>query len=178
MVVCGPSSARADLARPLRRILLEECEARFTRKSYCGPTGSPVALKSGARQMVNHQTLQGHWNEIQGMIRKKWAQLTDEDLKGIDGDADRLIGMLQRKTGEARSNIVDFLDEITAEGASALGGMAEDIRRGMHSAADRMQESSQQAVDYVKQGYEEAQHMVRQRPSESVLVCFGVGLLA
>jgi len=43
-------------------------------------------------------------------------------------------------------------------------------------AAERLQDTSRQAVDSLRDRYEDAEEMVRSRPTESVAVCFGVGL--
>lgn len=54
--------------------------------------------------MINQQILEGNWNEIKGKLRQKWGQLTDDDFPQICGEADQIIGIIQRKTGEARSD--------------------------------------------------------------------------
>jgi uncharacterized protein YjbJ (UPF0337 family) len=128
--------------------------------------------------MVNSQTLQGHWDEVKGQLREKWGQLTGDDLERFSGDVDKLVGLIQRKTGAARSAIEDYLDEVSANGASTVGRMADRVRQGVQQAAETVQESSEDAMDYMRQGYDEAEEMIRQRPSESVVVCFGVGLVA
>ena len=53
--------------------------------------------------MVNEQVLSGKWNEISGKIREKWGQLTDDDMQTFHGNATQLVGLIQRKTGEARA---------------------------------------------------------------------------
>ncbi|MBI3866303.1 MAG: DUF883 family protein [Planctomycetia bacterium] len=128
--------------------------------------------------MVNEQTLQGHWNEIKGKLREKWGQLSGDDFDRFSGDVDKLVGLIQRKTGAARSSIEDYLEEISEEGASAVSRAASRVRKGVQHAAAAVQETSEDAMDYVREGYDDAQEMVRQRPSESVMVCFGVGLVA
>jgi len=128
--------------------------------------------------MVNAQTLQGHWEEVKGKLREKWGQLTGDDLERFSGDVDKLVGLIQRKTGVARSAIEEYLDEVSANGASAVGRMADRVRQGVQQAAESVQESSQDAMEYVREGYDEAQDMIRRRPSESVVMCFGVGLVA
>lgn len=126
--------------------------------------------------MVNQQTLQGNWNEIKGKLKKKWGALTNDDIQSFDGNVDRLIGLIQRKTGEARSQVEQFLDELTAEGSSAFSDVAENVREYAHQAVDKVQETTRQAADSVRQGYEEAETLVRQRPTEAVAVCFGIGV--
>ncbi len=128
--------------------------------------------------MVNEQTLQGHWNEIKGKLREKWGQLSNDDVERFSGDVDKLVGLIQRKTGAARSAVEAYLEEISDDGASAVNRMADRVRQGVQHAAESVQESSEDAMDYVRQGYDDAQEMVRQRPSESVVMCFGVGLVA
>ena len=112
--------------------------------------------------MINQQILEGNWNEIKGRLREKWGQLTDDDFQQIRGDAEQLIGVIQRKTGEAREAVEEYLQEISGSAASAVG-----------TARDYAQHAS----DQVHAGYDQAERFVRDRPGESLLVCFGVGLI-
>ncbi|MDX1945035.1 MAG: CsbD family protein [Pirellulaceae bacterium] len=127
--------------------------------------------------MVNQQTLRGNWNEIKGRIRSKWGQLTGDDLQAFDGNVDQLVGTIQRKTGEARGTIEHYLEELTSNGASTLGQAAESVRDYAQQAAGAMQESTKKAAETMRHGYEEAEKMVRERPGESIAVCFGVGMV-
>jgi len=127
--------------------------------------------------MVNTQTLQGNWNEVKGKLRSKWGQLSNDELQQFDGDVDRLVGLIQRKTGETRSAVEDFLNEVTAEGASMVGRVAEEARRYAHDAGDMLQEGSERAAETLRYGYDEAETMVRQRPVESIAVGFGAGIV-
>jgi len=138
--------------------------------------------------MVNQQTLQGNWNEIKGKLRTKWGQLTNDDLQSAHGSVDQLVGLIQRKTGEARGSIEKFLEDSSSGGASALSDAAdtareyahqamEQVQQRSHQAADQLRQGYDQASDAVRQGYEDAEQMIRERPAESAAVCFGVGML-
>jgi len=138
--------------------------------------------------MVNQQTLQGNWNELKGKLRQKWGQLTNDDLQSAHGNVDQLVGLIQRKTGEARSSIEKFLDDATASGAGAFSQVAESAREYAQQAMDGVQERSKQAADTfrksygqaaesLRQGYEQTEEMIKDRPAESAAVCFGVGML-
>lgn len=134
--------------------------------------------------MINQQVLQGNWNELKGKIRSKWGQLTNDDMQNIDGNVDRLMGLIQRKTGEGRDSIEHYLNELTASGSSAVGQATEAVRDYAHQASERIHEGTQRAAESMRQGYdslreqyEEAEEMVRRRPSEAAAVCFGVGVL-
>jgi len=127
--------------------------------------------------MINQQILQGNWNEIKGKLRTKWGQLTGDELQSFDGNVDRLVGMIQRKTGEGRNAVEHYLEEISANGASMLSQASETVREYAQQAAEKVQETSKQAADTVRHGVEEAEKVVRQRPAESVAVCFGAGVV-
>jgi uncharacterized protein YjbJ (UPF0337 family) len=138
--------------------------------------------------MVNQQTLQGNWNEIKGKLRNKWGQLTNDDLQMAHGNVDQLVGLIQRKTGEARSAIEKFLDEATADGAGTFNQAAETAReyaqQAMESVQDRSKQAAEQfrkgydqAAESFRRGYEQTEEMIKDRPAESAAVCFGVGML-
>ena len=112
--------------------------------------------------MINEQVLQGHWNEIKGQIRSKWGQLTNDDVQNFDGNVDRLVGLIQRKTGEGRESVERFLNEVTANGASVLEDVAENVRQYAQQAGDRIQEGTKQAAETMRQGYEKGYESVRQ----------------
>jgi len=127
--------------------------------------------------MTNQQILEGNWNEIKGMLRQKWGQLTDHDLPQIHGSVDQIVGIIQRKTGEGREAIEQYLQELSGSAVSAAGTAAETVRDCAQHATETMQHTVKQAADRVRAGYNDAERFVRDRPGESLLVCFGVGLI-
>jgi uncharacterized protein YjbJ (UPF0337 family) len=151
--------------------------------------------------MPNAQTLQGNWNEVKGKLRSKWGQLTNDDVGTFNGNVDQLVGMIQRKTGEARQSIEQFLDSFNKGGsASSVVGQATESVRDYASqatnriaeyaqgageyatdfashAGERMQQGTEQAGQAMRQGYKQAERVVRHNPAESVAVCFGAGVL-
>jgi uncharacterized protein YjbJ (UPF0337 family) len=149
--------------------------------------------------MPNAQVLQGNWNEIRGKLRSKWGQLTNDDVGVFNGNVDQLIGTIQRKTGEARQTIEQFLDSLSAKGSSSVSQAAEGVREYATQATNRIAEYANEASEYatdfathageriqqgadqagrmMKQGYKQAERVVRHNPAESVAVCFGAGVL-
>lgn len=127
--------------------------------------------------MINEQTLQGNWHEIQGKLRSTWGSLTDDDVKEFDGNVEQLIGKIQKKTGATLESIERFFDQFTTNGASAVSRAGEAVRAYAQQATDAVQETSHQAAASVREGYAEVEDMVRQRPAESLAVCFGAGVI-
>jgi len=127
--------------------------------------------------MVNTQVLQGQWNQVRGQLKKKWGQLTEDDLKFANGNIDQLVGRIQHKTGEAREAIEGFLDELTSQGASAVSQAAESVRQYAGYAADQMHEGYNRISDQLGRRYEASQDLIRDNPASSVATAFGVGVL-
>ena len=126
---------------------------------------------------MTQQILDGNWNEIKGKLREKWGQLTDSDLPQRQGDVEQLVGIIQRKTGDGRESIEEFLQQMSGSAASVMGTAAETVRDYAQHASESVQQTAKQAADQVRAGYDEAERFVRNRPGESLLVCFGLGLI-
>lgn len=56
--------------------------------------------------------IKGNWNIIKGNLKQKWADLTDDDLLYEEGKEDEVIGKIQKKTGEAKESINEFIEKM------------------------------------------------------------------
>jgi uncharacterized protein YjbJ (UPF0337 family) len=127
--------------------------------------------------MVTQETLQGNWNEIKGMLRKRWGQLTDNDLAQYQGNVEELAGLIQRKTGESREAIENYLSELPENASSTFGAASEKMKQYARQASDSFGNVQKQAMDQLGAGYDQAQRFVREQPAVSLAVCFGLGLV-
>lgn len=126
--------------------------------------------------MITQEQIRGNWNEIKGALLEKWGELSDDELSRVKGNASQLLGTIQKRTGETREVVESFFDS-----AVSNDGMAETTERAKEYAAEMSQAAKQQYDDVeasVSDGVEYAQNAVRNRPTESVALCFGAGLLA
>jgi len=150
--------------------------------------------------MLTRQELEGKWKQIKGQIRERWGQLSDDDFQQVKGDAEKLVGVLQEKTGQSRREIEAFLDKAVHEGHNAAQQVVENARQfadatgrkiqegydvaskkmqeGYDTAARGLHDSYEYAGDQLNAGYKEARHMVRSRPMESVMAAFGAGIIS
>ena len=60
---------------------------------------------------MNQDILKGNWKQIKGQVREKWGKLTNDDLDVIEGQRERLVGMLQERYGRAQDEIEREVDE-------------------------------------------------------------------
>lgn len=61
---------------------------------------------------MSNLKLKGTWNELKGKAKQQYAELTDDDLLYEEGKEDELIGRVQKKTGKARDEVVDWLNKL------------------------------------------------------------------
>lgn len=150
--------------------------------------------------MLTRQELEGKWKQIKGQIRERWGDLSDDDFQQVKGDTEKLVGVLQEKTGQSRREIEAFLDKAVHEGQGAVQQVAENARQfadvagrkiqegydtaskkvqaGYETASQNLQEGYQYAGEQLEAGCNEAKQMVRSRPMESIVAAFGAGIIS
>jgi uncharacterized protein YjbJ (UPF0337 family) len=70
---------------------------------------------------MNKLEIKGDWNIIKGLLKQKWAKLTDDDLEFIEGQQDELLGRIQKKTGESREAVEAAVKEYSSVRHSGKG---------------------------------------------------------
>ncbi|MGQ0636823.1 MAG: CsbD family protein [Planctomycetaceae bacterium] len=60
---------------------------------------------------MNADTIAGNWKQLKGKVKERWARLTDDDLRFIEGKKDQLVGKLQERYGYAREQAQKEADE-------------------------------------------------------------------
>lgn len=62
---------------------------------------------------MNTDILQGKWRQMKGEIQNQWGKLTNDDLDRVEGNAEKLAGVLQERYGyerdEAEREVNTFL---------------------------------------------------------------------
>lgn len=128
--------------------------------------------------MFTKQEIEGGWTELKGAAKNRWGELSDDELTQFEGAVEEFIGLLQRKTGEAKAEIerwLSELDESVRPRVNDTVGVARERLGATMESAEEMVEAVQQRV---AQGQQEAARMVRRHPAESVAVAFGSGIVA
>ena len=58
---------------------------------------------------MNQDQVKGKFKQLSGEIKRKWGQLTDDDLKQAEGSMEKLVGIIQEKTGDKREAIEKYI---------------------------------------------------------------------
>ena len=125
--------------------------------------------------MVNAQEIEGQWNQIRGDVKERWGRLTEDELTIRDGNVDQLVGRIQRKTGETREAIENYLTELTSRASSTLSRAAASVGGYAENAVAAVREGYEDVADTARAGYGQARDLVRHRPGQSIAVAFAAG---
>ena len=60
---------------------------------------------------MNADILAGKWKQVQGEVKKQWGKLTDDDLMIVEGQKDKLVGLVQERYGYAHEQAQQEVDE-------------------------------------------------------------------
>jgi len=60
---------------------------------------------------MNTLQLKGDWNIAKGKLKQKYASLTDDDLRYTEGQADELVGRIQKRTGQTKEAVEKAIQE-------------------------------------------------------------------
>lgn len=60
---------------------------------------------------MNNDIMKGKWNQFKGEVKKQWGDLTDDDLRQIDGEQDKLVGRVQERYGYTRQEAQREVDD-------------------------------------------------------------------
>lgn len=51
---------------------------------------------------MNEDIFKGKWKELKGSVKEKWGDLTDDDVTEVEGKAEKLVGILQKRYGYSK----------------------------------------------------------------------------
>jgi uncharacterized protein YjbJ (UPF0337 family) len=54
---------------------------------------------------MNSDVMKGKLKQLTGEMKRKWGQLTDDDIMEANGNVEKLMGKIQERTGERRDAI-------------------------------------------------------------------------
>ena len=60
---------------------------------------------------MNHEILEGKWEQLKGKAKEKWGKLTDDDWAVVKGKRDQLAGRIQERYGRTKEEAEKEVDE-------------------------------------------------------------------
>ncbi|MBI2218454.1 MAG: CsbD family protein [Candidatus Rokubacteria bacterium] len=59
---------------------------------------------------MNQDVFAGRWKQLRGQAKEWWGQVTDDELDQIEGQRDKLAGLLQVKYGYTKEQAEQEID--------------------------------------------------------------------
>jgi uncharacterized protein YjbJ (UPF0337 family) len=138
--------------------------------------GGPNLVESET-MAINVQGLQGRWNLLKGELKRRWGELSEDDLKWGDGNIDKLVGRIQQRTGETRESIEKFLEQLTSQGSSAVSSAAESVGNYANEFSHRLRDHYSNISEQACEGYLSARNVISRNPVQWMGIAFGIGVL-
>lgn len=60
---------------------------------------------------MNKDILEGNWKEFKGILRSKWAKLTDNDIEAAQGQMEQIKGKIQKNYGLTKEQFEKEYDD-------------------------------------------------------------------
>ena len=91
---------------------------------------------------MNWTQVEGKWEQVKGDVKTRWGKLTDDDLKMVGGQLDRLVGKIVERYGvkkeQAHQDIEEWVDRIRMKvGAVGEAGNRPDATSPKRDSARR-----------------------------------------
>jgi uncharacterized protein YjbJ (UPF0337 family)/sporulation protein YlmC with PRC-barrel domain len=90
---------------------------------------------------MNKDIVEGNWKQMRGHIKEWWGKLTNDDLDKINGQCDRLVGLIQEKYGYTKAQAEQELERHLSDCESYAGmspGMPQrDPEQGMQTTSSQ-----------------------------------------
>jgi uncharacterized protein YjbJ (UPF0337 family) len=148
---------------------------------------------------MNQFEFESSWNEIKGLLRQKYGQLTDNDVQFVEGKGEELLGRLQAKLGMSAEELHSTLRELQAQTWNGVGKFREQIgqarakavelatdvkERVTHAAGDLKAAASAKTEEMTAMARDKAQTMrvdgeeyVRQNPRQALIGALAAGFV-
>lgn len=128
--------------------------------------------------MISKERLEGNWNSVVGAVRKKFGDIDGDELKRVQGNAEQLVGLLQRKTGQSREQIEAFVSDCCQTTGDTLHRVSEKAGEYATQAGEAVRENYDYLAEGAQRGYDYTVKSMSRRPMESVAIALGAGVLA
>jgi uncharacterized protein YjbJ (UPF0337 family) len=84
--------------------------------------GTGSAFQFLTRRTENRQEVameqnkfKGSWHEFKGELKRKWGQVTDDDILECEGDYEKFLGMVQKRYGDRSQEVQQWASDWYSE---------------------------------------------------------------
>ena len=60
---------------------------------------------------MNWDQIKGKWQQMTGEIQSEWGELTNDEVAQIDGDREKLEGLIRERYGKTKEEVHDEVEK-------------------------------------------------------------------
>lgn len=60
---------------------------------------------------MNKEIIEGKWQQVKGDVKTRWGDLTDDEIDQVDGQREKLAGLLKEKYGKDKDEVEKEIDD-------------------------------------------------------------------
>ena len=128
--------------------------------------------------MVTRDQLMGNWNGIVGSIKEKFGEFTKDELTRVEGNFEQLVGLVQRKSGQSKEQISEFITECSRTAGTTYNQVANRASHYADAAGEAIRDNYDRVASEAKRGLDYTAQTVGRRPVESLALAIGAGVVA
>ena len=95
---------------------------------------------------MNSDVIQGKWKQVSGDVKKFFGKLTDDDVQQINGNAEKMVGVLQERYGYTREQAQTEWSKFTKN----RGDVWNDAKDTAHDAGNAMKDAAHDVKNAIK----------------------------
>lgn len=128
--------------------------------------------------MLTHEEIAGNWDRIRGRLKRRWGELTDDDLTQAKGTFQELVGRIEQRTGAIRQEIEDEVNEAIREEAGWRDYAKIVAEKQMHEWSQAASEGARRAGQAGSYYQDQLEDLVRRAPTKTLCSAFMIGMAA
>ena len=120
--------------------------------------------------------VESKWCKMERQINRRWGGPETGEFEQVAQDMDALADEIERRTGESRAAIKDYLEYLASDDTPTVGQAIEGARQYAFGTAVVMSDLPWRLMGAAREVRGRGRDMVQQRPSQSLLTTLAVGL--
>ena len=121
------------------------------------------------------------WRSIRNQFSQHWPELTQDDLKLVNGDSRKLVAIVHQRTGRSLPEIEEVIDDIASNSGGLLSRISNSVIDVASNTAAQVSETAsvtyERSAESIGTAYDALGDSIKRSPATVLPIAFGVGVL-
>ena len=111
---------------------------------------------------MNSDVIQGKWKQVAGDVKTFFGKLTDDDMQQINGNTEKMVGVLQERYGYSREQAQNEWNKFTKD----RGAMWNDAKDSAHTASNDVKDTAHNASNSIKDATHDVKNAIKDKATD------------